>query len=155
MLPKLKALALACLFAIAGIAGAQTRVITADDVHRVAERMYCPVCENIPLDDCGTTTCMEWKREIEIMLRDGWTSDDIVNDFVARYGQHVVGVPRDPTLRALSLVTPMLLVLGAGFFAWRAVHGWQKRKDAPVLLDTLPAPNADKGYREQLERDLG
>jgi cytochrome c-type biogenesis protein CcmH len=147
----------ACLLALlgAGIASAQGRVVTADDVHRVAERMYCPVCENIPLDDCGTTTCMEWKREIAIMLSEGWTSDEIVNDFVARYGQHVVGVPHDPTLRALSLFTPIVLVLVAGWFAWRAVAGWQKRADAPVLLDTLPRPSEDNGYRERLERDLG
>ena len=35
-------------------AAAQDTDVTTDDVNEIAGKMYCPVCENIPLDTCGT-----------------------------------------------------------------------------------------------------
>ena len=34
---------------------------TDDDVNAVAKQLYCPVCENIPLDACGTAACEQWR----------------------------------------------------------------------------------------------
>ncbi len=133
---------------------AQSRPITLDDVNEVASRIYCPVCENIPLDDCGTTTCIEWKIEIEQLLREGQSPDDIIASFVNRYGQHVVGIPQDGTLRLLSLLMPLLLVIGAGFVAWRTTQDWQKRKNAPLASATA-TPDGATAYRDQIEQDLG
>ena len=39
---------------IARTALAQSDVPTDDEVNAVARQMYCPVCENIPLDVCPT-----------------------------------------------------------------------------------------------------
>ncbi|MBZ0290631.1 MAG: cytochrome c-type biogenesis protein CcmH, partial [Anaerolineae bacterium] len=83
--------------------------VTADDVNAIARKMYCPVCENIPLDVCPTTACAQWRDEIRSELEAGRTETEIVNAFVARYGDRVVGTPQDPLLRNLSLVTPWLI----------------------------------------------
>ena len=50
---------------------AQDAYISDNEVNAVAEKLYCPVCENIPLDDCQTVTCLEWKEEIRIQLAQG------------------------------------------------------------------------------------
>ncbi|NQS91637.1 MAG: hypothetical protein HQ574_04445, partial [Chloroflexi bacterium] len=34
---------------------------TDDDVNAIAKQLYCPVCENIPLDACGTAACEQWR----------------------------------------------------------------------------------------------
>ncbi|MFN3309334.1 MAG: hypothetical protein ACK44E_09010, partial [Anaerolineales bacterium] len=42
------------------IALAQTRdpnSISDDEVNAIAKYLYCPVCENVPLDVCGTQAC--------------------------------------------------------------------------------------------------
>ena len=39
--------------------------------------MYCPVCENIPLDVCPTDACIQWRQEIGVQLADGKTPDEI------------------------------------------------------------------------------
>jgi cytochrome c-type biogenesis protein CcmH len=134
-----------------------TPVVTADDVNTIAHKMYCPVCENIPLDVCPTLACAQWRDEIKAELQAGQTEEQIVAGFVARYGDRVVGTPQDPTLRALSLVTPWLIaavsVLIAGYIL---IRWWRGR--SPAVLATAPAggtvTTTDDEYRARLERDL-
>lgn len=89
------------------------RTVTDDEVNAIAARLFCPVCENIPLDTCGTAACADWRYEIRLQLESGMTEEQIVEDFVRRFGERVVGTPMDPTLRALSLFTPWIVIAAA------------------------------------------
>lgn len=140
-----------------GVALAQTNGVSEDDVNAIAGKMYCPVCENIPLDDCNTTTCIQWKAEIRDQLAAGRTEAEIINDFVARFGDHVLGTPQDPLLRALSLVTPWVFSGLALLWALRTFFRW--RGGAKAAESIPPVPNAlakrpDEDYRDRLERDI-
>jgi cytochrome c-type biogenesis protein CcmH len=134
--------------------------VSADDVNNVAKKLYCPVCENIPLDTCGTAACAQWRDEIRIQLEQGRTPDEVISDFINRFGDRVVGTPYDPTLRGLSLITPWVLsalalaVTGFMFYRWRRNQG-QANDDLEAQLATANGPNlsADE-YRARLERDL-
>jgi cytochrome c-type biogenesis protein CcmH len=139
-------------FVLSGTIHAQ-RTVTQDDVNAVAERMYCPICENIPLDDCGTTTCQAWKEEIRTQLMAGQSAEAIIDDFVRRYGEQVVGIPQNPVLRALSLVTPWLMVGIALLIGVWTFRRWQVRPtdpEAPVLSDIQ-----SDTYRDRIEQDVG
>lgn len=149
-------LVLGLLLCGAFVVGAQSTAptITLDDVHRVAERLYCPVCENIPLDDCGTATCMQWKGEIELLLREGKSDDEIVDLFVAQYGEHVVGIPHNPTLRALSFVPPLLLALG--LIGLGVLMFLRFGRGAPAASATAASTQDEAdAFRARLEQDLG
>ena len=37
---------------------------TDDEVNAIAKRLYCPVCENVPLDVCPTQACAQWRELI-------------------------------------------------------------------------------------------
>jgi cytochrome c-type biogenesis protein CcmH len=150
----LAVVAMLLIWATAAVGQAVPPIITEDDVSRVAEKMYCPVCENIPLDDCGTATCVAWKNEIALMLASGMSADAIINDFVARYGEKVVGVPQDPLLRALAWVVPVLAVVVAVFAALRLIRRWQQPAETAVAAGSGVSPLADATYRERLEKDL-
>lgn len=135
---------------------AQTSTVTDDEVRDVAEHMYCPICENEPLDDCRNVTCMQWKAEIRRMLGEGMSQQAIVDDFVARYGDQVVGVPVNPFLRALSLGLPILILLAAFFIGWRTFSRWRAAPMESASADATPAISEDDAlYRDMLERDLG
>ena len=41
---------------------------TDDEVNAVASQLYCPVCENIPLDVCPTQACEQWRATIREKL---------------------------------------------------------------------------------------
>lgn len=141
------------------VAGAQPR-ITQDDVNAVAQQMYCPVCENIPLDDCGTPTCNQWKEEIAIQLSEGRTAQEIIDNFVARYGQHVVGIPQDSTLRLMSFIVPLLGVVMAGgigvmtFMRWRNSQPVNATHAVGIASAQSTSPEQDDAYRSLIEQDL-
>lgn len=132
--------------------------VTDDAVNAVAKKMYCPVCKNIPLDVCGTAACAQWREEIRSELQAGKTQEQIIADFVNRYGDRVVGVPEDPGLNALSLITPWLIslaaVVGGGlvFFRWRANRRAAGLTPAPIGANH--AAMSDDEYRARLEADL-
>ncbi|NDJ61757.1 MAG: hypothetical protein GYB67_11570 [Chloroflexi bacterium] len=139
--------------------------VTLDDVNEVAEKLYCPVCENIPLVDCYTAACIRWRDEIRVQLQDGISEDAIIADFVRRFGERAVGTPRDPFLNAFSVVTPYVLALvvlsiaGLTFARWwrgRPAHAPSTAAATPdaASVDGAAPPSADDTYRSRLERDL-
>lgn len=136
-------------------AWAQGEAATDSDVIRVAERMYCPVCENIPLDECQTSACLEWKEEIRAQLTAGRTGQEVIDSFVARFGDHVVGAPQDPVLRALTVIVPLLaiaLALGVGLHTFR-LFGRRQKLSAPPASAT-EGELSDDAYRKRLEEDV-
>lgn len=128
--------------------------VSDDEVNEVAARLYCPVCENIPLDDCETPACRQWRAEIRHQLDAGQSPRAIIDDFVARFGQQVVGTPTDPTLRALALVTPWALALGALLPGALLLRRWARGRKAAPSQDALEAQDAQNDYRARVEADL-
>lgn len=136
------------------------RPVTDDEVNAVSKKLYCPVCENITLDTCGTLACAQWREEVRILLSEGNTPEQVIENFVARFGDRVVGTPVDPTLRALSLVTPWLLsafvLLGTAIIFLR----WRKEGEAPAPKTSATKASAQiatrslEEYRARIEADL-
>ena len=145
-------------FALALPLYAQDTAVTDDDVNAIARRMYCPVCENIPLDVCPTAACAQWREEIRAQLEAGRTPEQIIADFVQRFGERVIGTPQDPTLRALSLVTPWLVGLAAVIVAAFTLARWRGNRESGGQVSGVYAAGgtllSDDEYRARLERDL-
>ncbi len=136
---------------------AQDTVISDNQVNDVAEKMYCPVCENIPLDECRTITCLEWKEEIRSQLAEGQTEAEIIDSFIARFGDNVVGTPQDPVLRALTIIAPILTVivsLGLGIYTFTRFSQHQKLKLENEPVYVTQDTKTDDDYRKRLEEDL-
>lgn len=134
------------------------RPVTDDEVNAVSKKLYCPVCENITLDTCGTLACAQWREEVRILLSEGKTPEQVIENFVARFGDRVVGTPVDPTLRALSLVTPwllsalVLLATGAVLLRWRKARATAV-PSAPVSKAAASVRTFEE-YRARIEADL-
>ena len=134
---------------------AQDGAVSDNAVNAVAEKMYCPVCENIPLDECQTRACLEWKEEIRLQLAQGKDEAAVINSFVQRFGDQVVGIPQDPVLRGLTIVTPilaLLLAIALGVYTFSR-FGAHRRLSIGDEVD-LSATVADDHYRKRLEEDL-
>jgi cytochrome c-type biogenesis protein CcmH len=41
-----------------------------DDVNAIAKQLYCPICENTPLDVCPTKACADWREQIRQKLNE-------------------------------------------------------------------------------------
>jgi cytochrome c-type biogenesis protein CcmH len=124
--------------------------VTDDAVNAIAGKLYCPVCENITLDTCGTAACADWRYEIRLQLEAGKTESQIIEDFVHRFGDRVVGTPIDPTLRALSLFTPWI-VIALGLVTTALVLS--RRRVQTAVVEITPSAAADH-YQSLFEQDL-
>jgi cytochrome c-type biogenesis protein CcmH len=126
-------------------ARAQSDIPTDDDVNRIAKQLYYPVCENVPLDECTTEACQQWRDLIRQQLSDGWTEDEILAYFVAQYGDKVLGEPPRRGLNwVLYLIPPVVILTGI-----------------ILLINRLRRPKANSTnveesdpYLLQVERDL-
>src|SRR3972149_667152 len=64
-----------------------------DEVNAIAHQLYCPVCENVPLDVCPTQACDQWRSTIRDKLAQGWSEAQIKDYFVEQYGARVLATP--------------------------------------------------------------
>lgn len=150
------ALVLCCAAAFSAAAQEQSIVpVTDDQVNAIAKKLYCPVCENITLDTCGTAACADWRYEIRLQLEQGKSEQEIVDDFVNRFGDRVVGTPQDAVLRALSLVTPWVIIGGLLLLLGWMLLSRQRKQSAPAPVSATPnGSGATQRYEDLIERDL-
>ncbi|MGH2537834.1 MAG: cytochrome c-type biogenesis protein, partial [Candidatus Promineifilaceae bacterium] len=69
---------------------AAQRPVSDDEVNRVAQGLYCPLCESTPLDVCPTQACADWRAVIRAKLAAGESEADIRAYFSQQYGPQVL-----------------------------------------------------------------
>lgn len=144
------------IFVAASPALAQEPVPTPsdDEVNAIAKNMYCPICENIPLDVCGTQACAQWRAEIKDKLIQGWTEEEIHDHFVLKYGDRVLAEPPRRGINWLIyIVPPVAIVIGVVFL----VRGYQTwRKPIEETVDETPQKPEKKqdDYISRLEEEI-
>lgn len=135
----------------ANAAWAQGDQPTDDEVNRIAKGLYCPVCENIPLDVCGTQACQQWRDLIRQKLAEGQTEAEIKAYFVEQYGERVLATPPARGLNWLVYVVPPLAILvGAGILI-RVLRSWHRPTAA---MEPFREASEDDPYIARLEDEL-
>jgi cytochrome c-type biogenesis protein CcmH len=86
-----------------------------DEVNAIARDLYCPVCENTPLDVCPTVACAQWRDMIREKLVAGWSKDEISQYFVDQYGDRVLAEPPRRGFNWLVYVLPPIFFIGGVF----------------------------------------
>jgi cytochrome c-type biogenesis protein CcmH len=152
-------LALAAILSIAHVTLAQQstpRPVTDDQVNAVARGLYCPVCENIPLDVCGTQACAQWRDLIRVKLSQGWTDAQIKQYFVDQYGDRVLATPPARGLNWLVYVIPPVAILAGAYILYRAFQAWRKPVPAvsPVAGAQGEPTTVDNEYVARIEEEL-
>ena len=127
--------------------------VTDDQVNAVAKQLYCPVCENIPLDVCPTTACAQWRALIREKLGQGWSEDQIKDYFVAQYGDRVLAVPPARGLNWLVYLIPPIAIIAGAIILYRAMRAWRQPPTIPAETDQ-PTPRPDDPYAARLEEEL-
>jgi cytochrome c-type biogenesis protein CcmH len=126
-------------------------IVTDDDVNAVADDLYCPVCENVPLDVCPTKACADWREEIRLMLIQGKSETEIEQYFVDRFGDRVLGTPPARGINWLVYVIPPLAIVGGIILLYTVFKTWRKTA-APVVAS--PPEKVDDDYVLKLEAQL-
>lgn len=130
--------------------------VTDDEVNAVATQLFCPVCDNVPLDVCGSQACADWRAEIRSMLEAGRSEAEIKAYFAQRYGQRVLATPEAQGFNLLVWALPV-----AGLLLGLILLALALRRMAPGALAagpdrdaTLSYDDLDPEYLSRLEREL-
>lgn len=135
------------------VPGSQTRTVTQDDVNAIAKQMYCPVCENEPLDACRTAACQQWRAQIAQMLSEGQTEAQIKQYFVDRYGLRVLAQPPAEGNSLLLWVLPLVALLIGGTYVALLMRRMRAR-GAAASANSAPTKATGDEYLDRVERDL-
>jgi cytochrome c-type biogenesis protein CcmH len=122
-------------------------------VNAIARDLYCPVCENIPLDVCPTKACAQWRELIREKLALGWNQKEIEVFFAEQYGEKVLAVPRAVGFNWAIYVLPPLFVLIGIILVVRLLR--KSRKTTKLAQEQSPASgNVPPDLLKKIEEDL-
>ena len=135
--------------------------VTDDQVNAIAKQLFCPVCENIPLDVCPTQACAQWRDLIREKLAAGWNERQIKNYFVEQYGARVLGAPPAKGINWLVYIVPPIAILGGIYVLYRALRSWKapgglsaaaSGQTGPVESTVLPSDEYVRRLEEELRK---
>jgi cytochrome c-type biogenesis protein CcmH len=141
----------------AGSASAQQPTPSDDQVNAIARQLFCPVCQNTPLDVCPTEACHQWRELIRQMLAEGKSEAYIKQYFVDNYGARVLAEPPQSGFNWLIYIVPPVAFLAGAFLLYRAYRTWQRmEKESAAETSSAPGPaSAVKDeYVDRLEEEL-
>ncbi len=142
------ALTLLAAFGAPSAALAQQPTPSDDEVNAIARQLFCPVCENTPLDVCPTQACAQWRELIREKLAAGWSEQRIKDYFVEQYGARVIGVPPAQGLNWLVYLLPPVAVLAGAYILYRA---FRSNRETPAAATVAPPASE---YVSRLEEEL-
>jgi cytochrome c-type biogenesis protein CcmH len=123
-----------------------------NDVNRVAKQLYCPVCPNTPLDVCETKACEDWRAQIRDQLAEGWTDQEVIDYFVAQYGERVLAEPQRKGFTSLVWFLPLIVVLVGLGIVYEILRNWRKQK--PAVVPTRSLTEIPEAVLKRIEREI-
>lgn len=145
---------LVILFGWIGVVNAQQPTPSDDDVNYIARQLFCPVCENTPLDVCPTQACAQWRDEIRLRLAQGWSEQEIKDYFAETYGIRVLAEPPLKGLNWLVYIVPPVAFAAGAYILFRALRAWRKLAREEKHPAVIPSATGNDPYLDQLEDEL-
>lgn len=128
---------------------------SADDV---ASALMCQCGCGYTLDACGKamdcSVSEQMYATIEQSLASGQTKGEIVDDFVAQYGETVLSTPTKGGFNLSAWVVPFLAIGVGGAFASVLVRNWARRGATEAEAVAGDAPEQLDSYEKRVEDDL-
>ncbi|MGD9100554.1 MAG: cytochrome c-type biogenesis protein CcmH [Anaerolineae bacterium] len=148
-------LLLTTLFNSVVYAQASNDEISDDDVNRVARQLYCPICENTPLDVCETQACEDWRELIREKLAAGQSDQEIIEYFAEIYGERVRATPSTRDLSLVVWVLPVIMALVVVVYFVRLLRRWLAQG---AMVESVSVSRPDEAevddYRARLEKEI-
>lgn len=115
----------------------------------IEDNLIAPCCWSTPVSQHYSPVADEIRMEVRAMLAEGKSRDEILNHYVAQYGERILAAPRVEGFNILAYVLPWAaLILGA----WLLIALIKKlRSPAPT---PSPAKAPDARYASRIEKEL-
>lgn len=137
---------LAGLFFIAGANASEVSQTELEGkVMAISAKLRCAVCQNQPVSESNSGLARDMRVSIREQLRAGKTEAEVVDFFVARYGDYILIKPRKTGIGLPLWLLPPVLLLLISFLVFMAFKG---AGNQPIA----PAPELDEDERQRVRR---
>ncbi len=124
------------------------------EARHIEELVIAPCCWTQQVSVHQSAAADEMRMQIRAWLRDGKSEDQILDAFVARYGERILAVPRARGYKLTLFVLPVVLLVGTGLLLAVLVKRMARpRALAPAAPGGSPA-GADVTYEDRLADEL-
>jgi cytochrome c-type biogenesis protein CcmH len=132
------------------VAGADNKQ-SAEKAREIEDNLIAPCCWSQPVSQHYSEVSEQIRQEVRAMVEAGKSRDEILDHYVAKYGERILATPRAKGFNALAYILPWAaLALGAVFLLLL----WKRRSPAPAhVSDGLP-PASDSRYDAIIEKEL-
>ncbi len=127
-----------------------------EPVKQIEQRLRCTCGCTLDVFTCRTTdfTCTyspEMHREVVALYTAGKSDTEIVQAFVAKYGEEVLMAPEPKGFNLAGYLVPGIVILAIGALVTWIIRRRMRRR-APAAIDSVPSPPASDATAEELER---
>ena len=128
--------------------GAQSAPVSETE-REILDHLIAPCCWTQPVSQHYSEAAETIRKEVHEMVAAGKSRDEILANYVSRYGERILAAPRPKGFNALVYILPWLaLVLGA----WLLIILLKKlRKPAAAAA---PSPLPDSRYASVIEKEM-
>lgn len=143
------------LFALFAAAGTPVGADTLDDrVREIAKELRCPVCAGEAVADSNAQISIQMRGIIRQKLEAGESREQILQYFVASYGE---GILAQPPARGFALgvwVVPILALIGGLALVGLVLRGWYRGGEAGTAPARAAPPPFASSEDDRVEREL-
>ncbi len=147
-------LSIILLIAILSFSPSQANAATASDI---SKQLICQCGCTLVLANCTHEECMSrdtMTTLIEQKLAQGQSEAEIIQFFVAQYGEQVLASPPKRGFNLVAWILPFAAILGGGGVIYIALRVWVRRGRQSQTSAIAEAEEGDEEYRRQLEQEL-
>jgi len=124
--------------------------VSPKQINAIAGKLMAPCCWSETADVHRSPAAERVKSQIRTALENNYTEQEILEAFVAAYGERILARPKAEGFNLLAWIMPAVAILLGLYAAWRFLRRSQTRVAASP---STPATNQDT-YAERLEREL-
>ncbi len=125
-------------------------------VSSVSKELICQCGCTLVLANCTHDECMSRDTMTTLLkqkLAQGQSEEQILQFFVAQYGEQVLASPPKRGFNLTAWILPFAAILGGGGIIYISLKKWVKRgKQSQASVET--EEEEDEKYRHQLEKEL-
>jgi cytochrome c-type biogenesis protein CcmH len=126
-------------------------------VQKLGKELRCAVCQGLSIADSPSSMARAQLDKVRELVSDGKSDQEIVDYFVARYGEWVLLAPPTHGWNWLVWLGPIALVAGGFFVISRQIKRGPEPASAPPAAATPSAPpaaEAEDPYLQAVRREL-
>jgi len=115
---------------------------------------FCGTCPHLVVTQCGCSTADQIKAEVQKKINAGMTESQIVDSFVAEYGQTILTTPPKSGFNLTAWGLPFLGFLVGGTVLFAFLKRQQPPPGPKGPPSAPPQQMTDQDYRDRITKEL-